>query len=138
MSIETSQEDGADIFWPGYVDAIANLVLNLLFMLTIMIVAAVSYTHLDVYKRQTLAHQNFDQISQDGNNHLLNALLGNVGTQFIFRVGRKEATLLEDNFYPHFNASTLTQLPDWHAIAGLLVNNKPSSPFVFHTDTPKL
>ena len=39
MSIETSQEDGADIFWPGYVDAIANLVLNLLFMLTIMIVA---------------------------------------------------------------------------------------------------
>ena len=34
-----SQEDGADIFWPGYVDAIANLVLNLLFMLTIMIVA---------------------------------------------------------------------------------------------------
>ena len=39
MSIESSSDDGADIFWPGYVDAVTNLVLNLLFMLTIMIVA---------------------------------------------------------------------------------------------------
>jgi hypothetical protein len=39
MSIEASSDDGADIFWPGYVDAVTNLVLNLLFMLTIMIVA---------------------------------------------------------------------------------------------------
>lgn len=31
--------DSADVFWPGYVDAVTNLVLNLLFMLTIMIVA---------------------------------------------------------------------------------------------------
>lgn len=38
MSIE-SNADGTDIFWPGYVDAVTNLVLNLLFMLTIMIVA---------------------------------------------------------------------------------------------------
>lgn len=39
MAIDSSSEDGADIFWPGYVDAVTNLVLNLLFMLTIMIVA---------------------------------------------------------------------------------------------------
>ncbi len=40
MSIEASNEgDSTDIFWPGYVDAVTNLVLNLLFMLTIMIVA---------------------------------------------------------------------------------------------------
>lgn len=38
MAIE-SNDDGSDIFWPGYVDAVTNLVLNLLFMLTIMIVA---------------------------------------------------------------------------------------------------
>jgi len=31
--------DGSDIFWPGYVDAVTNLVLNLLFLLTIMTVA---------------------------------------------------------------------------------------------------
>ncbi|MDD2367170.1 MAG: hypothetical protein PHN84_13490 [Desulfuromonadaceae bacterium] len=34
-----SDNDGSDIFWPGYVDAVTNLVLNLLFLLTIMIVA---------------------------------------------------------------------------------------------------
>ncbi|PLX75801.1 MAG: hypothetical protein C0614_10675 [Desulfuromonas sp.] len=31
--------DGSDIFWPGYVDATTNLILNLLFLLTILIVA---------------------------------------------------------------------------------------------------
>ena len=34
-----SNNDGSDIFWPGYVDAVTNLVLNLLFLLTIMTVA---------------------------------------------------------------------------------------------------
>lgn len=40
MSIESGSDgDGSDIFWPGYVDAVTNLVLNLLFLLTIMTVA---------------------------------------------------------------------------------------------------
>lgn len=39
MSGRHSDEDGSDHFWPGYVDAVTNLVLNLLFLLTIMTVA---------------------------------------------------------------------------------------------------
>ena len=39
MSMRHSDSDGSDIFWPGYVDAVTNLVLNLLFLLTVMIVA---------------------------------------------------------------------------------------------------
>lgn len=39
MATESHSEDGADVFWPGYVDAVTNLVLNLLFLLTIMTVA---------------------------------------------------------------------------------------------------
>jgi len=39
MSLESKSNDGSDIFWPGYVDAVTNLVLNLLFLLTIMTVA---------------------------------------------------------------------------------------------------
>jgi hypothetical protein len=39
MAERHSDNDGSDIFWPGYVDAVTNLVLNLLFLLTIMIVA---------------------------------------------------------------------------------------------------
>ena len=34
-----SDNDGSNVFWPGYVDAVTNLVLNLLFLLTIMTVA---------------------------------------------------------------------------------------------------
>jgi len=39
MSMRHSDSDGSDIFWPGYVDAVTNLVLNLLFLLTVMTVA---------------------------------------------------------------------------------------------------
>lgn len=39
MAERYSDNDGSDIFWPGYVDAVTNLVLNLLFLLTIMTVA---------------------------------------------------------------------------------------------------
>lgn len=39
MATQGGSEDGSDIFWPGYVDAVTNLVLNLLFLLTIMTVA---------------------------------------------------------------------------------------------------
>ena len=38
MALE-GNNDGTDVFWPGYVDAVTNLVLNLLFLLTIMTVA---------------------------------------------------------------------------------------------------
>ncbi len=36
---ESDSNDGSDIFWPGYVDATTNLILNLLFLVTILIVA---------------------------------------------------------------------------------------------------
>ena len=39
MESRDNDNDGSDIFWPGYVDAVTNLVLNLLFLLTIMTVA---------------------------------------------------------------------------------------------------
>lgn len=39
MAERHSDNDGSNIFWPGYVDAVTNLVLNLLFLLTIMTVA---------------------------------------------------------------------------------------------------
>jgi septal ring factor EnvC (AmiA/AmiB activator) len=44
MAATNSENDeGSDIFWPGYVDAVTNLVLNLLFVLTIMIVAVLMF-----------------------------------------------------------------------------------------------
>lgn len=39
MRSDLEHDDTAETFWPGYVDAVTNLVLNLLFLLTIMTVA---------------------------------------------------------------------------------------------------
>jgi hypothetical protein len=39
MESRHEDNDGSDIFWPGYVDATTNLILNLLFLLTILMVA---------------------------------------------------------------------------------------------------
>lgn len=39
METRHDDSDGSNIFWPGYVDATTNLILNLLFLLTILIVA---------------------------------------------------------------------------------------------------
>ena len=39
MEERHEDNDGSDIFWPGYVDATTNLILNLLFLLTILMVA---------------------------------------------------------------------------------------------------
>lgn len=56
MSIESSSDDNVDIFWPGYVDAVTNLVLNLLFVLTIMIVAVFMFAlELSRHKDQAIA-----------------------------------------------------------------------------------
>lgn len=56
MSIESDSDDSTDIFWPGYVDAVTNLVLNLLFVLTIMIVAVFMFAlELSRHKEQAIA-----------------------------------------------------------------------------------
>lgn len=84
-----------------------------------------------------LAHQTLGQLSDEGSHKTLDAVLGNVATKLIFRVGLKESEKLEPNFLPYFDAHTLAQLPDRQVLARMLVDNKPSLPFVFETLSPK-
>ena len=44
MSISSDSGDGADIFWPGYVDAITNLAINLLFVIAVMSIIVLATT----------------------------------------------------------------------------------------------
>lgn len=44
MSVSTDSNDVSDIFWPGYVDAISNLAINLLFVIAIMAIVVISAT----------------------------------------------------------------------------------------------
>jgi len=81
-----------------------------------------------------LANQTLGQLLNDKNSDTLDAVLGNVATKLFMRVGIREAASLEAGFLPEFGAQTLTQLPDRHVLCRLLVNNRPSLPFVFQTN----
>jgi uncharacterized protein YigA (DUF484 family) len=41
MSVSSS-DDGSDTFWPGYVDAVTNLAINLLFVIAVMAIVVIS------------------------------------------------------------------------------------------------
>lgn len=76
-----------------------------------------------------LAHQNLGQIGSKTRENVL----GNVGSLLCFRCGIHDAELVEDYFKPAFSAQDLLKLPNWNAVARLLVDNYPADPFVFQT-----
>lgn len=87
-----------------------------------------------------LANQTLSQLIKPGLSHeraLLEAVLGNVATKLCMRVGLDDAKLLEPHFLPQFNGHTLSQLPDRHVISRMLVDGRPSEPFVFSSLPPK-
>ena len=73
MNIDTDESGGADVFWPGYVDAVTNLVLNLLFVVVIMTVAVFIFA-MELGRRHVNASpptevtQNADQIGSTSSN----------------------------------------------------------------------
>jgi hypothetical protein len=80
-----------------------------------------------------LAHQTMSQLDTPGSRNMMKAVLGNCANKLVFRVGIEEAQLLEPAFLPRFDAGTLSQLPDRKVLARILVNNRPTPPFVFET-----
>jgi hypothetical protein len=57
------------------------------------------------------------------------AIIGNVGTVISGRIGTTDAELMAKKFTPTFDAEDLTRLPNFEAVASVMVNNVPSSPF---------
>ncbi|MDR1033097.1 MAG: type IV secretory system conjugative DNA transfer family protein, partial [Candidatus Nomurabacteria bacterium] len=57
------------------------------------------------------------------------AIIGNVGTMVAGRVGVTDAEVLQKKFMPTFDAEDLTKLPNFQAIASVMINDVPSSPF---------
>ena len=60
---------------------------------------------------------------------VLAAILGNVGTLVVFRVGAKDATVLEREFIPTFTKDDLISLPYHHVYVRMMVDGKPAKPF---------
>lgn len=81
-----------------------------------------------------LATQYAKQLQGDSpNDDLLAAILGNVGTLSIFRLGIDDAKLLAPALYPYFNAMDIVGLPNWQGYCKLTVGKDSVIPFSFET-----
>ncbi len=73
----------------------------------------------------TVANQYIEQIDEQ----IRDAVFGNVGSMIIHRVGNEDAEYLAKQFEPQFGASDIANIPNHYAIAKIIANGKPVTPF---------
>lgn len=73
----------------------------------------------------TLAHQYLGQLPEN----IRSAILGNVGSKTVFRVGAEDAVALESEFDPPFTAYDLESLRRYETIVKLLARGEELQPF---------
>jgi hypothetical protein len=82
-----------------------------------------------------LAHQYTSQLVKRGERHVLDAVLGNVGTTVSFRIGAQDAELLENVMTPRVKAADIVGLPDYAAYVRS-VGSLGNVPFTLTTRLP--
>lgn len=80
----------------------------------------------------TLAHQYLAQLPET----IREAVLGNIGSTVLFRLGGMDASVLEVEFTPPFTALDLMQLPAYHVAVKLLARGETLTPFSARTLPP--
>lgn len=76
-----------------------------------------------------LAHQYLAQLTDS----VRDAVLGNVGSMMVFRIGAMDAAELEGEFSPPFTASDLMGLPRYQAAVKILARGEALAPFSART-----
>ena len=79
-----------------------------------------------------LANQFMTQLTD----RIKGAIIGNVPTKIVGRIGIDDAESLQRAFVPTFTAEDLTKLPNYHAITTVLINGIPSAPFTMRLLPP--
>lgn len=72
-----------------------------------------------------LAHQYLTQLAPS----IKDAVLGNVGTIIIFRIGATDAEVFAQEFAPEFKLADFTNLPNFHIYLKMMIDGKISTPF---------
>lgn len=72
-----------------------------------------------------LAHQFLSQLDE----HVRDAILGNVGTMITFRLGVQDAEILEKEFYPELTTGDLVNLPNFSFYIKLMIDGVVSRAF---------
>lgn len=81
----------------------------------------------------TVAHQFVAQLEEG----IRDSVFGNIGSIAAFRVGSEDATFLERQFDPIFEASDLMNIPNYHAYMRVLASGVPTKPFSVLTPPPR-
>lgn len=77
-----------------------------------------------------LAHQYLGQLKDEkGQQKVLDAVLGNVGTMIIFRVGVEDAEIISKELAPVFNEYDAINIEHYHAYIKLLIDNSAARAF---------
>src|SRR3989339_89353 len=82
----------------------------------------------------TLAHQYVEQLAKEEG--LAEAIVGNIGTLAMFRVGAIDAVFFEKEFEPEFTPQDMIGLSNRHIYLKLLVDGQASRPFSAETLPP--
>ncbi len=68
-----------------------------------------------------------------GGNNLLSAIIGNVGSMIIFRLGQHDAELMDQALKPVLNQQDITGLPNFQGYASMQLFGEMTRPFSFQT-----
>ncbi|HEY0427498.1 MAG TPA: DUF87 domain-containing protein [Pyrinomonadaceae bacterium] len=79
-----------------------------------------------------LAHQYLTQLEPS----IKDAILGNVGTIIIFRIGAADAEAFAPEFAPQFKIRDFTNLPNYHIYLKMMIDGRVSQPFSAVTLSP--
>ena len=77
----------------------------------------------------TIAHQYLSQLEPE----VRDAIFGNVSTKIAFRIGLRDAEMVEKEFYPEFSAHDLINLPNFHIYLKLMVDGRVGKAFSAET-----
>lgn len=72
-----------------------------------------------------LAHQYLSQLDES----VKDAILGNVGTVILFRIGAADAEVFAQEFAPEFKLTDFTNLPNYHIYLKMMIDGAVSKPF---------
>ena len=76
-------------------------------------------------------------VSQLENTRIAEAIFGNVGTMVAFRVGARDAEIVEREMAPALERADVLNLPNWTAYVSTLVDGQVAPPFSIRTIQPE-
>lgn len=125
---EISEEERKDFFL--YIDEFQNFVTD---SISAILSEARKYK-LDL----TIAHQYMGQLTDDkGRSDIRDAVLGNVGTMMVGRIGPDDAEILAKEFAPTFGSYDLLNTPQYSFYVKELIDNQASKPFLMKAYPPE-